>query len=450
MKAQLQARHKAGRAGSSRLDALRRPDFRRFFIGFTTSELGTAMSATATTFAILDSGKSAADLGYVMAAGIVPIVLCLLGGGVFADRIGSRRVMLGADCVRCLAQTALAVALFTTRPPLWVIIVLVMVRSAGEGFFTPALSALTPQLLGRGNTTDANALMKMAGSSADVAGPALSGILVAFLGPAAVVALDAASYLVSIFTLWSIRVANPAPALRDRRSVFADLREGWIEFRSRAWIWVTTLQFGLFNLLVWAPFLVLGPVIAHQRYGGAKAWGLTMACYGAGSILGGIAMLGRRPRRPMVVATIATFGYACPSIALGLSAPVVGTAIAVFIAGIGSTVCNTLYSATSQQLLPPTVLARVNSYSTLGSFVLGPLGLAAAGPVALAIGIPRVLLFGAMWQVCASAVILCLPTIRIEWGPSLVAAAAAAAPIPLPVASSDSPLVAVERLGEGG
>jgi MFS family permease len=447
MKTQLQARHKAGRAGSSRLDALRRPDFRRFFIGFTTSELGTAMSATATTFAILDSGKSAADLGYVMAAGIVPIVLCLLGGGVFADRIGSRRVMLGADCVRCLAQTALAIALFTTRPPLWVFIVLVMVRSAGEGFFTPALSALTPQLLGGGNTTDANALMKMAGSSADVAGPALSGILVAFLGPAAVVALDAASYLVSIFTLWSIRVANPAPASRDRRSVFADLREGWTEFRSRAWIWVTTLQFGLFNLLVWAPFLVLGPVVAHQRYGGAKAWGLTMACYGAGSILGGIAMLGRRPRRPMIVATIATFGYACPSIALGLSAPVVGTAVAVFVAGIGSTVCNTLYSATSQQLLPPTVLARVNSYSTLGSFVLGPLGLAAAGPVALAIGIPRVLLFGAMWQVCASAVVLCLPTIRIVSAPS--------SPSPSPVvasaaASPDSPLVAVESLGEGG
>jgi MFS family permease len=443
MKTQLRGRHKAGRAGSPRLDALRRPAFRRFFIGFTTSELGTAMSATATTFAILDSGESAADLGYVMAAGIVPIVLCLLGGGVFADRIGSRRVMLGADCVRCVAQTALAIALFTTRPPLWVFIVLVMIRSAGEGFFTPALSALTPQLLGQGNTTDANALMKMASSSADVAGPALSGILVAFLGPAAVVALDAASYLVSVFTLWSIRVANPAPAPCDRRSVFADLREGWTEFRSRAWIWVTTLQFGLFNLLVWAPFLVLGPVVAHERYGGAKAWGLTMACYGVGSILGGFAMLGRRPRRPMIVATIATFGYACPSIALGLSAPVIGTAVAVFIAGIGSTVCNTLYSATNQQLLPPTVLARVNSYSTLGSFVLGPLGLAAAGPVALAIGIPRVLLFGAMWQVCASAVILCLPAIRIESAPSSPVVASAAA-------SSNSPLVAVERLGEGG
>jgi MFS family permease len=161
-------------------------------------------------------------------------------------------------------------------------------------------------------------------------------------------------------------------------------------------------------------------------------------------------MLGRRPRRPMIVATIATFGYACPSIALGLSAPVVGTAVAVFVAGIGSTVCNTLYSATTQQLLPPTVLARVNSYSTLGSFVLGPLGLAAAGPVAIAIGIPRVLLFGAAWQVCASAVILSLPAIRIE---------SASSPVPSPSSqvtaqptppSDESPLVAVERLGEGG
>jgi len=401
------------------------PGFRRFFAGYTTSLLGSSMAATATTFAILDSGKSAADLGYVMAAGIVPIVLCLLGGGVVADRIGSRRVMLAADCVRCLAQVVFAIVLFTCQPPLWVYVVLVMVRGAGEGFFGPALSALIPQLTGAAELSDANALMGMASSAAAVAGPALSGIVVALFGPATVLALDAASYGVSVLALRSVRVSGP-PA-REPQSVFADLREGWTEFRSRSWVWLTTIQFALFNFFVWAPFLVLGPVLAHQRYGGASAWGVTMACYGVGSIAGGVALLGRRPRRPILVATIATFAYACPSFALALHAPLFEVDLAVLLAGVGSAVCGALYSTTNQRLLPPAVLARVSSYNTLGSFVLGPLGLAIAGPIALVAGISRVLMFGVVWQVVASGILVCLPAIRFE-----------------------SPLLAVEGLGESG
>lgn len=426
---------------------LRRPTFRRFFLGYSTSLLGSAMSATATTFALLDSGKSAADLGYVMAAGIVPIVVCLLGGGVFADRLGSRRVMLAADTVRCLAQTVFAIALFTGQPPLWVYIALVMVRSAGEGFFRPALTALIPQLAGGGDLTDANALEGMADSATDVVGPAISGIIVALFGPAAVLALDAASYGVSILALRSIRVSDPAA--RERESVFADLREGWTEFRSRTWLWVPTLQFSLFNLLVWAPFLVLGPVVAHERYGGARAWGLTMACYGAGSIIGGVAMLGRDPRRPIVVATIATFGYACPSLALGLGAPVAGTAVAVLVAGIGSAVCGTLYTSTDQRMLPPEIRARISAYTTLGSFVLGPLGLAVAGPIAMATSIPLVLFVGAIWQIGASSVVLCLPAIRIQPPPPPMEPEAEQQQRHQQSAPT-SPLVAVERLGEGG
>ena len=416
MTTQLRGRHRSFRAGkpplSARLDVLRQRDFRRFFIGYTTSELGSGMSATATTFAVLDSGKSAADLGLVMAAGIVPIVLCLLGGGIVADRVGSRRVMLAADSVRCLAQALLAVALFTSSPPLWVYIALVTLRGAGEGFFTPSFSALIPEISGSARLTDANALMSMVGSGASVAGPAASGIVVAVFGPAAVLAVDAASYGVSVLALWSLRVANPAA--KERRSVFADLREGWDEFRSRTWLWLVTVQFALFNLLVWAPFLVLGPTSAHLYYGGASAWGTILACLGAGSIVGAMFLLGREPQRPMFVATAATLGYALPPLALALQAPLPGVAVAAFLAGIGSAVFNTLYSATEQRMLPPGVRARVSSYSTFGAYFIGPLGLALAGPVAAATSISVVLFTGVCWQFAATGFLLLLPVIRIR------------------------------------
>lgn len=414
MTTRFRGRHASARAGAARpggrLDTLRRPAFRRFFIGYTTSDLGTGMAATASTFAILDSGRGAADLGLVMAAGIVPILVCLLGGGVVADRLGSRRVMLATDAVRTLAQAVFAVVLFTGSPPLWVFLVLAAVRGAGDGFFRPALTALIPEVIEAEDLTDANALMGIVDSAASVLGPVASGVIVALFGSAAVLALDAASYGVSVLTLWSLRVADPAP--RARRSVLADLREGWDEFRSRTWLWLVTVQFALFNLIVWAPYLVLGPTMAHLHYGGAAAWGAIAGCLGAGSIAGGLGLLGREPRRPMFTGTIATVGYAFPPLALGLRLPLPWVMAAAFVGGIGTSVFNALYSATEQRLLPPGVRARVSSYGTMGAFVFGPLGLAAAGPVAAAVGISTVLLTGVCWQVAATAVLVTLPVVR--------------------------------------
>src|SRR5215469_2424897 len=112
-------------------------DFRCFLAGYTTSLLGTSMSSVAIAFAVLDRGGTATDLGYVFAAAIVPQVLFMLAGGVLADRLGRRPVMLSADAVRCCAQAVLAVAVFAGRPPVWVFVVLAAAVGSGDAFFTP-------------------------------------------------------------------------------------------------------------------------------------------------------------------------------------------------------------------------------------------------------------------------------------------------------------------------
>jgi MFS family permease len=366
------------------------------------------MSGTATTFALLDTGADAARLGLVLAAGIVPIVLCLPLAGVVADRFGSRRVLLASDAVRCLAQTAFAVELLaTSRPPLWVFILIAAVRGAGEGFFNPALSALIPRLVDPDILTSANALMGMAGSAAAVTGPALSGVLIAVCGPAVVLGADAASYAVSLAALLGIQVAAPGP--REAQSMLADLREGWAEFRARPWLWLATVQFALLNLLVWAPFLVLGPTLAESHYGGARAWGTAMACYGLGAVAGGSTLLRHTPRSPLTVAVIVSAAYALPPAAFALQLPLAAIAGALLCAGAGTAVSRALYAGIEQRVLPPDMLARISSYNYFGAFVLGPLGLAAAGPVAASFGVSRVLCFGALWQVAAAAVLLALP-----------------------------------------
>src|SRR5215469_4275799 len=114
-------------------------DFRIFYAGYSVSLLGTAMSRVALTFAVLGSGGTAADLGYVFAASVFPQVLVMLAGGVLADRIGRRRVMLGADVGRLVVQGTLAGALFMGAPRLWLFVLLAALLAAAEGAFNPAL-----------------------------------------------------------------------------------------------------------------------------------------------------------------------------------------------------------------------------------------------------------------------------------------------------------------------
>jgi MFS family permease len=389
---------------------LRDRDFARFFAGYATSLLGTSMSALAVSFAVLDTGGTASDLGVVLAAGIVPQVLFMLGGGVIADRLGRRPVMLGADAARCAAQAALAAAVFAGRPALWVFVVLAVARGTGDAVFTPALSGLTTELAPRDDLVNANALLTAARSAAAVAGPGLAGVLVALAGPGTVIALDAASYAVSVLALASLRL--PAARTLTAHSYLEDLRDGWAEFRGRAWLVIMTVQFTLFNLLTWGPYLLLGPVLSRDYLGGAGAWGAIMSCYGGGSVLGAMVALGRNPRRPMVAATAATFGYGVPCALLALRAPVAAVAAGALVAGAGAALGGTFAAAAEQQQLPPAVLSRVSAFQTVAAFAFGPLAFAAAGPVAAMVGARTVLGFGAAWSTLSCAVVLALPAVR--------------------------------------
>jgi hypothetical protein len=316
--------------------------------------------------------------------------------------------------VRCCAQAALAAALFLGRPQIWLFMLLAALVGTGEALFAPALDALTVQIAPGDALVSANALTGAASSATGIAGPALAGILVALAGPAPVIAVDAATYGASMLALGMLALPGSRPA--SARPLLRDLGEGWRQFVNRAWLWLTTLQFALFNLITWAPYLVLGPVLARDYLGGARAWGLIQAASGAGALLAGLGALGRKPKRPLLAATLATFGYPVPCLLLALRAPGPAVAGGAFLSGAGGALFVTFWLTTMQQQVPADFLARVSSFVTFGAFGLGALGLAVAGPVAQAAGIARVLGAGAAWAVLSSAVVLALPPVRaVRW-----------------------------------
>lgn len=400
---------------NGKLGVLRERDFRRFYAGYVTSLLGTAMSPIAIAWAVLQAGGSATELGYVFTANVVPQVALMALAGAVADRFGRRRVMLTADVVRACGRAALAVVMITGHPSLTWFLVFAVAGGSGDAFFAPALSALTAEIAPRDQLGNANAMYGLASSAALIVGPVLSGLVTGLAGPAAVVALDAASYAASAVALGSLAPRESGRHGR-RRSLLRDMAEGWADFRGRTWLWTVSVQFAFFNLITWAPWMLLGPVAGREYFGGARVWGVIMAIQGAGAVLGGVLCLGRRPRRPMVIATLGSFCYALPDIPMALHASAPWVAPAAFMCGMGSVLFGTFYGTTQQQRVPAGRLARVSALITFPAYGIGVIGYAVDGPLASALGTSAVFGVGAIYGILSSAVVLCTPAIRaIRW-----------------------------------
>ncbi|MGH7735594.1 MAG: MFS transporter, partial [Gemmatimonadales bacterium] len=159
--------------------ALSERDFRRYFVGQAASVVGTGMLPVALSFAVLARGGSVGQVGLVLSAETLPLALFLLVGGVVADRLNRRAVMLVSDVLRAAAQAVLAGWLLAGRPPLWGFLVLEALVGLGTAFYTPAMTGLIPEVAVPEHLHQANALNGMARWAGTLLGPAVAGVLVA-------------------------------------------------------------------------------------------------------------------------------------------------------------------------------------------------------------------------------------------------------------------------------
>ncbi len=392
-----------------RLGALREANFRRLWIGQTTSAFGDALAGVALTFGILGTTGSAVDLGLVVTAFMVPRVVFLLVGGVWADRLPRRAIMIGADLVRAGAQAALAVAFLTGTASLPVFLTTAVATGAASAFFVPASIGLVPQAVSAERLQPANALLNLSQSTAFLAGPVISGLLVLTIGPGWIFVVDAATFVVSAGALALLRL--PALPPIAARPFVADLAIGWREVTSRSWLTASLAGFALVNL-AFAGFFVIGPVVVERSYGGAPDWGLLMAGFGLGGIIGGSIALRWSPRHPLT----AVFGVLVPAplalLLLAAQPPLPALAIGVVTFSAGTALANTIWHTTLQRQVPAESISRVSSYDWMASLVFFPIGSAIAGPLAETVGAPVALAGFAATSGLAMLATLAVPAVR--------------------------------------
>ena len=367
-----------------RLGSLREREFRLLFSGRLISTIGGAIAPSALAFAMLDLTGSRTDLGIVLAARTVPMILLLLVGGTLADRLPRNAVMVGANLVSAVTQFATAGLLLTDAAHVWHLVALQFVSGSASAFFFPASQGIVPQTVSTAMLQQANALLRLAQNATNIGGAAVGGFLVAAIGSGWAIAFDGATFVAAALTLSMMRVV---PGERAAGSRFVhELAEGWREFSSRTWLWVVVIAFAFVNAAQGGAINVLGAAVAKFELGGAGSFGLIVAADSIGLVAGGLLMLAKRPRRLLLVGCTTTT-LMIPLIVLLAVEPKLSVLVpAAFVAGVGIEIFGVCWDTAVQQHIPGRALSRVYAYDMLGSIAFYPVGLAAAGPLADVIG----------------------------------------------------------------
>jgi MFS family permease len=400
-----------------RLGALQEPRFRLLWLGQTASALGDSLIYVALPFAVLQIGGGAAEIGIVAAAYTLARAGFIVVGGVWADRLPRRLVMLTCDAVRAAVDAFIAVALLTGVMEVWMFVITATLFGAAQAFFVPASTGLVPATVSDARLQQANALLHLSHGVTNVFGPALSGVLIVATQPGWVFAADSASFLVSAAFLARLRVRPHEPPPRQR--FVADLADGAREAWSHVWLRVGFLAAGVVNVGIGILF-VLGPVVADDELGGAAAWGVILTGGAIGGLLGSVLALRLRPRRPVPFALVAWSFGSLPLLALVPPLPAVAIAAgnAAFAGGI--IYGNTLWETLQQREIPPDRLSRVNAFDWMVSLVFMPVGQTLAGPLAEIVGGDAVLVSAAL--LIAVPCFAVLPLAGVRGGPTLAPA----------------------------
>lgn len=391
------------------LDVLRLRNFRLLYLASSISFVGNVFTTVALAFGVLAATGSVTAIGVVVAARQVAQVIFLLIGGAWGDRVVRSRLIAVGYLAAAATQTALAALLLTGVGHTWNLAITAAFNGAVMAFLGPAWAGVIPDVVPPSFLQRANALFSITRNSVNIAGAVLAGLLVAAVNPGWALAIDAATFVFGAFL--ALRVES-APTARAASTLITELREGWREFISRTWVWVVVAQYSIYNMAYAAGFSVYAPVVAKRELGGAHAYGIIVAAFGIGSVLGALAMLRLHPRRPMVTATIATLTSIPIMALLAAQAPLELITVAAGISGASIEIFAVLWETALQTHIPPAKLSRVSSYDSLGSFIFTPIGAALAGPLAVALGGIR----SGLWLV---AIAMLVPTVVVLFVPDI-------------------------------
>ncbi|KSU75805.1 MFS transporter [Pseudarthrobacter enclensis] len=364
-------------------------EYRVLIAALAISIFGSGMWAVAMVYQVIHLGGGPLELSLVAAAGSVGLVAFVLAGGIAADRIPQRRLIIAVEGANLAVIAAISGLAMACALQLWHVAAGAFVLGVGAAFFFPAYSAILPRILPAEDLLAANGMEgTMRPVLQQAAGPAVAGILVAALSPSYAVAGVAACHLLAFAVLNFLgrHALASAPGSRSgsRPSFLQDLREGVSYTVKTPWLLWTLIWACISVLFLIGPIEVLLPFLVRDQLGGdSSMFGFLLAVMGVGAAAGSLVTASLRlPRRYLTVMMVSWGVGSLPLAAVGLMHNFWAIAAALFVWGATGSVGMVIWGTLLQRRVPSHLLGRISSLDFFVSLALMPVSMALAGPVA--------------------------------------------------------------------
>jgi MFS family permease len=385
--------------------ALKHPNYRLWFGGQLISLFGTWMQITAQSYLVFELTHSPAYLGYVSFAFGLPSWFFMLYGGVIADRVPRRTLLIITQCSMMMLALILAAVTFAGIVQPWHIVIFVLGLGLANAFDAPSRQAFVVELVDREDITNAVALNSTLFNMSSVVGPAAAGVVYMLLGPAWCFTINGLSFIAAIIALLLIKV-KPTHTPHQKISALSSLKEG-VRYvardpliRALMCLVATTAIFGF-------AYSTLIPAWAVTILGGdATTNGLLHSARGAGAVLSAllIASLGRFTFKGKLL-TSSTFLLPILLIVFALIRSLPLSLLLMFCMGVALLLILNLANALLQTLVPDNLRGRVMSIYSLTHFGLMPIGGLFAGTVAEYAGEPATVIICGLFCFASSVII---------------------------------------------
>jgi MFS family permease len=407
-------------AGRVTFAALAVPNYRIYVGGQAISLIGTWMQMAAQSWLVLTISHSAGALGVIVALQTLPVLLLGPYGGVLADRVDKRKMMIALQAAMGVQAAVLAALTLSGSVQLWQIGVLALLLGLNNAFENPARQAFMLEMVGAENLRNAVSLNSVLVNVARTIGPAVAGLLIASAGEGWCFLLNAVSFAAVIASLLRLDAAHINPSPPSPREP-GQLREGLRYVRGNSELAVPLVMMALVGALAYE-FQVTLPVMAEQAlHAGASGYGFMTAAMGVGAVVGGLIVAARgRTGVPMLVAACLAFGVV---LALAAGAPGLEAELfALALVGGASIAFMSSGNSTLQLSAAPNMRGRVMSLWFVAFQGSTPIGGPIVGWVIEWAGARAGLGLGAL--TCLLAALLGLMVMRRRgWSPQLFRAA---------------------------
>ncbi|MBI3429006.1 MAG: MFS transporter [Actinobacteria bacterium] len=384
-------------------------DYRNLWISNLFVTIGASAFPIALAVTVLDAGGTTTTLGLILASRVLSSVLLAPVGGVWADRLPRKFVMIGADLYRALLMIGL-VFISTPSVPAWGLAVLVFAMGAGEAFGFPASGAILPSILPSEKLPAGNVLRSLGVRVAQVVGPGVGGFSVAVMGGRLTFAVTAAFFVIGTFLLFRIHEA-PRAVAEIPPTFITDLREGLKTVWHTPWIAATIGISSLQLMVVLASENVLLPVITRREFHTNSVFATATAMFSIGASVSALIAMRYRARHPGLIAVVVWTLFAFAPLVLAFPSSKTFIIVGYLIAGISLGPWEAYWPSAIQREVPQELQGRVFSVDYMGTVGLMPIGLAFVGPVTQALGERPFLIGAVIFQLLICGLLLLVPGI---------------------------------------